>query len=91
MKLSTLTQRTELREAEQRHDIAASAAVVALVVAIVLMLGGHWMVALAALAAGGFVYWNTAAQVRAAGDRASPIPIARSTDAAEASSHDAMS
>lgn len=68
MKLSTLTQRTELRDAEQRHDIAAPAAVVAVVLAIVLMFGGHSMVALAALAAGGFVYWSTAAEVRAEGD-----------------------
>ncbi|HSU14434.1 hypothetical protein [Longimicrobium sp.] len=68
MRLSTLTQRTELREAEQRHDIVVPVAIVALIAALVLAFGGHWIVALCALAAGGFVFFNTAAGVRAVGD-----------------------
>lgn len=68
MKLSTLTQRTELREAEQRHDIAAPISVAAAVVALVLAFGGYWIAALAAVAVGGFVFLSTATEVRAAGD-----------------------
>jgi hypothetical protein len=68
MRLSTLTQRSELKAAEDRHEMAGPLAVFALIVAAALALGAHWLAALGFAAAGGFVFLGTAMEVRAAGD-----------------------
>lgn len=68
MRLSTLTQRSEINAAEERHDIAVPIAVAALIVALVLAFGGHWLVALGVAAAGGFAFLNTALELRSLGD-----------------------
>lgn len=68
MRLSTLAQRSEIKAAEDRHEIAGPIAVIALVVALVLAFGGHWLLALGVAAAGGFVFLNTAFELRSLGD-----------------------
>ncbi|HEX9938022.1 MAG TPA: hypothetical protein VGB15_12900 [Longimicrobium sp.] len=68
MRLSTLTQRSELKAAEDRHEMAGPLAVIALIVAAALALGGHWIAALGFAATGGFLFVSTAMEVRAAGD-----------------------
>jgi hypothetical protein len=68
MRLSALTQRSEVRAAEDRHEMAGPLAVFALIVAAALALGGHGIAALGFAAAGGFVFVSTAMEVRAAGD-----------------------
>jgi hypothetical protein len=68
MRLSTLTQRSEVKAAEDRHDLAVPVAVTAVLAALVLAFGGHWLAALAAAAAGGFVFVSTAVELRALGD-----------------------
>lgn len=68
MRLSTLTQRSEVKAAEERHEMAGPLAVIALIVAAALALGGHWIAALGFAAAGAFAYFSTAAELRALGD-----------------------
>jgi len=68
MRLSTLTQRSEVKAAEERHELAGGIAVAAVVVALVLAFGGHWLLALGVAAAGGFVFLNTASELRSLGD-----------------------
>jgi hypothetical protein len=80
MRLSTLTQRSEIKAAEDRHDIAVPIAVIAVIAAVVLAFGGHWLVALAVAAAGGFVFLNTAAELRSLGDPESAEAFYRLAD-----------
>ncbi|HET7229356.1 MAG TPA: hypothetical protein VFJ16_05105 [Longimicrobium sp.] len=80
MRLSTPTQRSEIKAAEDRRDIAVPASVIALIMAVVLAIGGHWLVALAVAAAGGFVFLNTAAELRSLGDPASAEAFYRLAD-----------
>jgi hypothetical protein len=63
-----LVQQAEVRAAEDRHDLARPAAVIALIVAAALALGGHWLVELAVAAAGAFAFLNTALELRSLGD-----------------------
>jgi len=80
MRLSTLTQRTELRTAEERHDLAGHVAAIAVLAALVLAFGGQWLWALGALAAGGLVFAGTALEVHAAGDPRSTEAFYRLAD-----------
>lgn len=80
MRLSTLTQRSELRAAEDRHELAGPIAVVALLAALILAFGGHWVAVLAAAAVGGFVLASTALEVRAVGDPCSSEEFYRLAD-----------
>lgn len=80
MRLSTLTQRSEIKAAEDRHDIAGPIAVIALVAALVLAFGGHWLLALGVAAAGGFVFLSTAFELRSLGDPRSAEAFYRLAD-----------
>lgn len=80
MRLSTLTQRSEVKAAEERHELAGPIAVAALIVALVLAFGGHWLLALGVAAAGGFVFLNTAFELRSLGDPKSTEEFYRLAD-----------
>jgi hypothetical protein len=80
MRLSTLTQRSEIKATEQRLDIATPIAVIALVAAVALAFGGHWLAGLAVAAAGGVVFLNTAIELRALGDPRSTEAFYRLAD-----------
>ncbi|HEU4558871.1 MAG TPA: hypothetical protein VFS20_13515 [Longimicrobium sp.] len=80
MRLSTLTQRSEVRAAEERHELAGPLAVIALIVAVVLALGGHWLAALGVAAAGGLAFLSTAVELRALGDPESSEAFYRLAD-----------
>lgn len=80
MRLSTLTQRSELKAAEERHELASGIAVIAVVVALVLAFGGHWLLALGVAAAGSFVFLNTAFELRSLGDPRSTEEFYRLAD-----------
>lgn len=80
MRLSTLTQRSELKAAEERHDIAQPLAVIALIVAVVLALGGNWIVGLGVAAAGALAFFSTAVELRMVGDPRSTEAFYRLAD-----------
>ena len=83
MRLSTLTQRSELKAAEERHEIAQPIAVIALIVAVVLTLGGYWIAGLGVAAAGALAFLNTAVELRAVGDPRSTEAFYRLADPRE--------
>ena len=80
MRLSTLTQRSEVRAAEDRQEMAGPLAVIALIVAVVLAVGGHWLAALGFAAAAAWVFFTTAFEVRALGDPQSTEAFYRLAD-----------
>ena len=80
MRLSTLTQRSEIKAAEERHELAGPIAVIALIAALVLAFGGHWLLALGVAAAGGFAFLNTAFELRSLGDPRSAEAFYRLAD-----------
>lgn len=51
-----------------------------MIAAVVLAFGGHWAVALAVAAAGGFVFFNTAFELRSLGDPRSTEQFHRLAD-----------
>jgi small neutral amino acid transporter SnatA (MarC family) len=80
MRLSTLTQRSEVKAAEERRELAVPIAVIAAIVALVLAFGGHWLLALGVAAAGGLALFNTTMELRSLGNPESSEAFYRLAD-----------
>jgi len=80
MRLSTLTQRSELRAAEDRHGLAGPIAVIALLAAAVLACLGLWPFGLGVAAVGGFLFAGTRFEMHQVGDPASSETFYRLAD-----------